>query len=324
MILIDGSSGEGGGQIVRTALSLSLLTGQPVRIENMRAGRAKPGLMRQHLTAVEAAAKVGRAQVEGASVGSKSLTFTPGEVSAGDFSFAVGTAGSATLVLQTVLPALLTAGGPSRLTLEGGTHNPLAPPFDFLQRSFLPLLAAMGPWLEAKLERPGFYPAGGGRFTVEISPAASLAPLELLERGEIVGRRARALIAHLPESIAQRELQLVRDKLGWEQGWLSSEKVEGSTGPGNVLMLEATSAAVTEVVTGFGERGVPAEQVADRAVARCAATSPPGCRWASTSPTSSSSPWPSPAAAPSAPSPSRGTRARRWRSSAGFCRPPSA
>src|SRR5262245_8861795 len=165
MLIIDGSFGEGGGQILRTALGLSLVTGVPFRIEKIRAGRQKPGLMRQHLTAVNAAAQVGQAEVIGASVGSQELTFTPGKISPGDYTFAVGTAGSATLVLQTVLPALLTAAQPSFLTLEGGTHNPHAPPFDFLARAFLPLIGRMGPSVTATLIRPGFYPAGGGQFT---------------------------------------------------------------------------------------------------------------------------------------------------------------
>src|SRR5262245_24380479 len=140
MLKIDGSVGEGGGQILRTSLALSALTGQPFTIEKIRANRKKPGLMRQHLTAVRAAARVCNAQVEGDALSSLALTFRPGPVVPGAYELAIGTAGSATLVLQTVLPALLTAPSPSRLTIEGGTHNPLAPPFDFLERSFLPLV----------------------------------------------------------------------------------------------------------------------------------------------------------------------------------------
>src|SRR5262245_40686878 len=136
MITIDGSRGEGGGQILRSSLALSLITKAPVRVEKIRAGRARPGLMRQHLAAVRAAAQVGCAEVMGAEVGAREITFRPGEVVPGDYTFSVGTAGSATLVLQTVLPALLLAKEPSRLTLEGGTHNPHAPPFDFLDRAF--------------------------------------------------------------------------------------------------------------------------------------------------------------------------------------------
>src|SRR5690242_7527890 len=194
MIIIDGSFGEGGGQILRTSLTLSLVTGKPLRIERIRAGRKSPGLLRQHLAAVNAAARVGYAEVEGASLGARELTFRPQTVAAGHYQFAVGTAGSATLVLQTVLPALLTADAPSTLVLEGGTHNPYAPPFDFLEKTFLPLLNRMGPRVEARLERHGFYPAGGGRFIVEITPAQQLGRFELDDRGAITGRRARALI----------------------------------------------------------------------------------------------------------------------------------
>src|SRR5215216_3269986 len=193
MIMIDGSFGEGGGQILRTAVGLSLVTGKPFHIENVRAGRRTPGLLRQHLTAVNAAARIGCAEVAGAAIGSLSLAFTPQAVVPGQYSFAVGTAGSATLVLQTVLPALLLANGASALTLEGGTHNPHAPPFDFIQNAFLPLVNRMGPKVEAEMERPGFYPAGGGRFHLKIEPRASLARLDLIERGAVRGRLARAL-----------------------------------------------------------------------------------------------------------------------------------
>jgi len=264
MISIDGSQGEGGGQIIRTALALSLVTGKPFRVEKVRARRAKPGLMRQHLTAVEAARSLSQARVEGAAVGSCEFTFTPGEVAPGRHTFSVGTAGSATLVLQTVLPALLTARASSSLTLEGGTHNPFAPPFDFLERSFLPRVAGLGPKLTAKLERPGFYPAGGGRFTVEIEPVPALSPWRLVERGGIRLRRARALVAHIPPSIGHRELKVVHQQLGWED--LEVQEVQGSCGPGNALVLEVASDHTVEIVTGFGERGVTAEQVAERAI----------------------------------------------------------
>src|SRR5947207_15592691 len=168
MITIDGSQGEGGGQILRTSLALSLVTGQPFCMERIRVRRQKPGLLRQHLTAVEAAKTVGCAEVEGAEMNSQTLEFRPGPVTPGNYRFAVGTAGSATLVLQTVLPSLLTASGKSTLTLEGGTHNPLAPPFDFLVGSFMPLIRRMGATVELDLKAPGFFPAGGGRFHARI------------------------------------------------------------------------------------------------------------------------------------------------------------
>ena len=174
MLTIDGSRGEGGGQILRTSLGLSLVTGRAFRIVRIRAGRAKPGLRHQHRTAVQAAARVGNAEVEGAEVGSMELTFVPGAVAAGEYEFSVGTAGSAALVLQAVLPALLTASQPSRLKLEGGTHNPFAPPFDFLAKTFLPIVNRMGPRVTAELERPGFYPAGGGEMRLTIEPCARL------------------------------------------------------------------------------------------------------------------------------------------------------
>lgn len=181
MLAIDGSYGEGGGQIIRTSLALSLITGKPFRIYNVRAKRAKPGLQRQHLTAVSAAAEIGRAKVDGAVVGSQQFTFTPGGVIPGDYVFRVGTAGSATLVLQTVLPPLMIASGPSLLTIEGGTHNVHAPPFDFLEKTFLPLVNRMGWHVEAKLDRYGFYPPGGGRLNVLIEPGGARSRLDLSE-----------------------------------------------------------------------------------------------------------------------------------------------
>jgi RNA 3'-terminal phosphate cyclase (ATP) len=267
MITIDGSLGEGGGQILRTSLALSLVTGQPFRIEKIRAGRKSPGLLRQHLTAVQAAAAIGQAEVKGDAIGSQQITFIPGKVKAGNYAFAIGTAGSATLVLQTVLPALLVGGSdPTTLTLEGGTHNPFAPPFDFLQQTFLPLLHRMGARVEATLERHGFYPAGGGKFVVTITPAAQLQPLKLLERGAIQSQVARALVAHLPFSIAERELSLIGRKLELPGEALRGETIKTSPGPGNVVFVEISSAPVTEVFTAFGARGVAAEAVANSVI----------------------------------------------------------
>jgi RNA 3'-terminal phosphate cyclase (ATP) len=265
VLQLDGSQGEGGGQVLRSALALSMVTGEPFRIDHIRAKRDKPGVMRQHLTAVQAAQAVCGGTVAGASVGSSQLTFEPGKVIAGEHHFAVGTAGSTTLVLQTILPALLIADAPSRLVLEGGTHNPLAPPFDFLQRAFLPLVNRMGPHVSATLDRPGFYPAGGGQMTIEIKPAKKLTGLELLERGETVHQQARAMVARLPVHIAERELAVIEKKLGWSGDTLVSEEVPDSPGPGNIVLLIVETEHVTEVFTGFGKRGVRAEAVADEA-----------------------------------------------------------
>ena len=266
MITIDGSMGEGGGQVLRTSLALSLVTGKPFRIEKIRAGREKPGLLRQHLTAVNAAVVVGGAQVEGAVLGSREITFRPGSLRPGNHHFAVGTAGSATLVLQAVLPALLGARDPCTLTLEGGTHNPYAPPFDFLDKAFLPLVRRMGAKVDAVLERPGFYPAGGGRFTVRVEPTERLERLDLPARGDVKRRLARAIVSNLHRNIADRELKAVKDLLSWDRSCLVADDVQGSPGPGNVLLLELESEHVTEVFTGFGQRGVGAEKVAADAI----------------------------------------------------------
>lgn len=260
-ITIDGSFGEGGGQVLRTSLGLALVSGQPFRIEHIRANRKKPGLQRQHLTAVKAAAEIGQATVEGAEFGSRALAFTPGQVRPGEYRFDIGTAGSVTLVLQTVLPALMTAPGPSTLILEGGTHNPMAPPVDFLQRAFLPLVRRMGPHVAIELDRYGFYPAGGGRVVVRIEPRGSLEGLELVERGRVTDREVRAVVARLPEHIARREADTARRKLGWEAKCATIEEVE-SAGPGNFVTVTIGCAHATEVFTGFGQIGVPAERVA--------------------------------------------------------------
>lgn len=266
LVTIDGASGEGGGQILRTALGLSLVTGKPFCIERIRARRHKPGLLRQHLTAVQAATEIGQATVTGATMGSSHLTFVPGQVTPGTYAFTIGTAGSATLVLQTVLPALLLATGPSTLTLEGGTHNPFAPPFDFLARAFVPLINRMGPQVTATLDRPGFYPAGGGKYRVAITPATALSRLDLCTRGDMRAIHARAMVANLPRSIAERELAVIGKKLSWSGDWRQVETVMNSQGPGNVVTIDLVSDQVTEVCTGFGERGVTAEAVAMQAV----------------------------------------------------------
>lgn len=265
MVHLDGSAGEGGGQILRTALGLSLVTRTPFTIDRIRAGRERPGLQRQHLAAVKAAADVGRADLRGAAVGSSVLTFKPGSLTPGSYTFSVGTAGSATLVLQTVLPALLQAPEPTTLTLEGGTHNPWAPTYDFLERAFLSLISRMGPRVTSKLERRGFYPAGGGRFTVSIEPAPRLERLELLERGKIRARRARAVVSALPVSIAHRELKVVETALSLDRNQLQALEEPRPVGPGNALMIEIESEHVTEVVSSIGEKRVSAETVADRA-----------------------------------------------------------
>ncbi len=263
MITLDGSMGEGGGQVLRSALALSLVTGQPFAIEKIRAGRERPGLKRQHLTAVLAAAEIGQAHVEGAELGSQRLAFRPARVRSGSYRFAVGTAGSATLVLQTVLPALLLADAPSSLQLAGGTHNPMAPPFEFLVQSFGRALAAMHAPIGLRRHRPGFAPAGGGEFAVEIAPARPQ-PVELLHREARGLPRARAVLAHLDDHVGTRELAMVRSRLRFGADQCRIERV-AAQGPGNILLLEFPGAVVDEVVAVPGERGLRAEQVAERA-----------------------------------------------------------
>jgi RNA 3'-terminal phosphate cyclase (ATP) len=270
MIVIDGSEGEGGGQVLRTALSLALVTGKSFRIENIRANRSRPGVMRQHVTAVEAACAIGGAECEELQVGASTLSFTPGKVAPGDYRFAVGTAGSTSLVLQTLLPPLMLADAPSRLVLEGGTHNIHAPPFDFIDRVYLPLIGRMGPRVRATLVRPGFYPAGGGRIEFEIEPVPSLGRVDLGDRGARRRVEARALVADLPGEIAVRELDAADRILGWGEEARRIVQLPQGQGPGNILMLDAEFEAVTEIVSGFGRLGVPAEQVAQKAARRMA------------------------------------------------------
>ena len=210
MIEIDGSQGEGGGQILRSALSLAVCTGKPFRIVGIRARRSKPGLLRQHLTAVKATAAISGAHVEGDEVGSLTLTFEPQGIRPGEYSFAIGTAGSCTLVLQTVLPPLLTASEPSLIRISGGTHNSAAPPVEFLSRAFLPLINRMGPTVVVRTERIGFFPRGGGVIEAQIIPVPRLQPIEVLARGERRNAYAGSLYRrHTPKDVADRELAVV-------------------------------------------------------------------------------------------------------------------
>jgi RNA 3'-terminal phosphate cyclase (ATP) len=268
MITIDGSEGEGGGQMVRNSCALSLVTGAPFRIENIRAKRSKPGLMRQHVTAVEAAAVISGSECTGLAVGARELTFRPGQVVPGEYHFAVGTAGSTSLVLQTVLMPLALAGAPSRLVLEGGTHNMLAPPFDFIERVFLPVINRMGPSVSARIVRHGFYLRGGGQIEIDIAPAP-LTPIHCLTRGARTGQAAEVVFSALPFEIAERLLARARHDLAdWPEEAFAVRQLPAEQGPGVILMLEARYAEVTELVSGFGQLGVPAERLAKSSAAR--------------------------------------------------------
>ena len=263
-IEIDGALGEGGGQVLRTALSLAILLRRALRITRIRAGRAKPGLMRQHLAAVKAAQAVSAADVEGAMLGSTELHFTPRALAHGSHHIDIGSAGSGGLVLQTILPPLLRAEGDSRVAISGGTHNMLAPSTSFLQRCFLPQLAAMGADVTLEVERPGLFPSGGGRVVAHIRPC-TLRPLQLDERGARLAIGAEAMVASVPGHVAAREIGVVAERFPQSAPNNQIRDLGGATGPGNVLSLWVQHEHVAELVTTHGERGVAAEQVAGRA-----------------------------------------------------------
>ena len=265
LVQIDGSLGEGGGQVLRTALGLSMTTGRPFVIRGIRARRRRPGLLRQHLTAVQAAQELCGARVSGAEIRSHELQFEPSELRAGEYYFSIGTAGSTTLVLHALLPALL-AVGDSRVILEGGTHNPWAPPFEHIQLALSPVLRRMGATLELTLDRHGFHPAGGGRVVATFGKARALQPIELLERGSTARRWARAKVSRLDRSIAERELQVVARRLGFAREELQVDEVDDSPGPGNVISICIESKQACDVFTGFGQPTRRAEAVASDAV----------------------------------------------------------
>jgi len=280
LIRIDGSRGEGGGQVLRSSLSLSLATGQPFRIEGIRGERKKPGLLRQHLTAVRAAIRIGDARADGAELGSTTLEFHPRTLRAGDYSFSVGTAGSTMLVLQTILVPLGLASGKSSVRLTGGTHNPWSPPFEALRDGFLPQLARMGIDVDARLHRHGFFPAGGGEVEVHVAPSGSTSALELTERGDAQSPSVRVLSSQLRASVAKTEIGFLRYSLGWEDDRFEAVTVKDSPGPGNVVTASLPFENVTEVVTAFGQKRLSAravaKAVADGVRAYTASTAPVG------------------------------------------------
>lgn len=235
-------------------------------ISNIRANRPKPGLMRQHLVAVQAAAQVCGAELGETSVGSQTLEFVPKKIQGGEYKFAIGTAGSCTLVLQTLLPALLFAETPSVIQVKGGTHNPMAPPVQFLQRAYGRVLAEMGATVDIQLHRFGFYPAGGGEVIAKIQPCKQLQPLELMVPGERVSAFAESSITGIPASVAKRELACVGSSMGWDDSQLLVRGLPGEQGPGNALLLTLEHQYVTEVFCAFGEKMVRAEAVAKKAI----------------------------------------------------------
>ena len=255
------------GRLSRSSLALSVITGQAFRISNVRAGRKKPGLKRQHVTCVNAAATICDGTSNGASIESSELTFAPGPVKSGEFVFKIGTAGSTTLVAQTVIPALIVAPGPSSLVIEGGTHNPMAPCYEFLERTYLPLLQKMGPRLESKLESYGFYPAGGGRFSLQIDPSEGFNGMELMTRGSQIPKvDVIGIDSKLPEKIAEREISEFIRKLNFQKTEHHVIEIDRPFGPGNAIVASLAYPNVNEVFFELGSRGVPSEAVARKLV----------------------------------------------------------
>ncbi len=264
-LTIDGSQGEGGGQILRTSLSLSMCLGRPIRIKNIRAGRKKPGLLRQHLTCVRAAKEICNAIVNGDELGSGCIDFNPGEITGGNYRFAIGTAGSTSLVFQTILPALLKADGESLVNFEGGTHNMQAPSFEYLTKCFLIAIEKMGLQVDCELQRYGFYPNGGGQWTSTIKPSKETKGLKLLDRGDLVARNATTFISKIPLHVSQRELKKVAQKLNWSTKELIENEVD-SFGPGNLISLKLKFENTIELFEEVAQRGLTAERVAGKAI----------------------------------------------------------
>lgn len=263
MLEIDGK--DGGGQVLRSALSLSMVTGKPFRMVNIRGERKKPGLMRQHLTCVQAAVEVSGAAVDGAELGSTELVFAPQEVRAGDYTFSIGTAGSTTLVFQTLLPALMSADGVSEVKINGGTHNPLAPSADYITEVFLPVVRKLGVEAELVCDKVGFAPAGGGSITATICPS-SLHGVEFLDKGALVGRTLTAAVANLSGEIMTREVQHAAKRLGWSEYQEELKQIKGVAGAGNYFAVHLDYEHVSERFTEYGVHGLSAERVAGRVV----------------------------------------------------------
>jgi RNA 3'-terminal phosphate cyclase (ATP) len=267
MIQIDGSEGEGGGQVIRSSLALSMITGKPFTIDNIRGRRSNAGLARQHLTCVHAAKEICDAEVSGDRLRSSSISFLPGTVKPGDYCFQIGTAGSTTLVAQTVLPALMNCESDSTVTVVGGTHNQKAPPFDFFKEAYVKLVDEMGPTVAVELKTYGFYPAGGGKIEIDISPASHWYGLTLIDSQKFKPYPI-AIVSGLPRSIAQRECDTICRSANWPSKNSVIIEVENPRGPGNIVMIKLVSKSTTELFSEVGKIGVKAEQVARRVLKR--------------------------------------------------------
>lgn len=268
-LALDASHGEGGGQVLRTALALAVVLDRPVTLERIRLRRPRPGLQAQHLTVVRALASISAAQVEGDRLDSTALSFTPRRLGHGEWRFDVGavrgSAGSVPLLFQALLLALVQAGAASRLTLIGGTHVPWSPTAHYLGEVFLPALASLGVQATVRLRRPGWYPAGGGELEAAITPAARIAPLTAMVPPSPLEISGCSLVSRLPRSIAERQRRQAETRLA-AAGLTAAITVEEdihALGPGTMLFLRAHGRAG---FSALGRRGVPAERVADEAV----------------------------------------------------------
>jgi RNA 3'-terminal phosphate cyclase (ATP) len=267
MIELDGSFGEGGGQILRTSLALALLTGQAFHLCNIRARRSKPGLQPQHLMSVRAAATIGQAQLRGASLHSSDLVFEPGNVVPGKYSFAIGTAGATGLVLHTVyLPLAWQAQAPSELTLTGGTHVTTSPCFHFLDTTWRPYMERLGLRVGLHLRRYGFYPRGGGIVEAHIQPCPRLGGLQLPDCGNVTQATGISAVAGLPEHISRRQARRAAFRLEQHGLEVDIQEETWEGGPGSVLTVVLDTTPVPTLFFGLGARGKPAERVADEAV----------------------------------------------------------
>jgi RNA 3'-phosphate cyclase len=271
MVNIDGAIGEGGGQVLRSALTLSILTRQPTRIVNIRARRSQPGLMPQHLKAVDAAAAISKAHVEGAQRGSTSLLFEPGDIRSGRYKFDIGTAGSTSLVLQTIFLPLSRVSSASTVIITGGTHVPWAPCHHYLAWQWLEMMKRMGFSADVRLDQAGFYPQGGGRITATIRPASGLHPLRMVERGKLIHIYGLSATANLSTDIAERQKRRALRRLlpQFPNLRIKIEQLP-SKYKGTVLMMIAEYESVNGYAQccfySLGQLGKPAERVADEAV----------------------------------------------------------
>ncbi|MDT7892141.1 MAG: RNA 3'-terminal phosphate cyclase [Thermoproteota archaeon] len=270
MEIIDGSFGEGGGQILRTAIAISALSGKPIKVINIRSKRENPGLRPQHLLAVKALAMLCNAKVEGASISSRELTFIPSKIKGGNYTFDVGTAGSVTLVLQALLPVLVFAQNDSYITIKGGTSVPKSPTINYFEDVLLFHLKKMGVNVKITLIRHGFYPKGGGVVNVEVKSIDELKPLNLEKFGEIKKLKLYAYSEGLPCHIVEREidksLSLISEKVAKEVIEIEKQCINpSSSNIGNFFFISALGSKDTVLgYDGIGQKGLPAEKVAEK------------------------------------------------------------